>query len=153
MPEYYVMSGKTRLGPYSIEDLEERQLLKRDALFCLVGEESWQKLQDIPILSDPELRNIAKTESAKSVEIAFRQPVRPDECPKTWMTETIGLLLFCIILGIPALIYALKVEPAYNRGEYEQAAKWSAKAKSFFIGGIIVVIVIYLYLLFTYFGH
>lgn len=50
----------------------------------------------------------------------------------------------CIPLGIPAIIFASKVDSSWNSGNYEEAAENAAKAKKFttwaVIGGVVAAV-------------
>lgn len=73
-------------------------------------------------------------------------------CPKTWMTESILVTIFCCLpFGIAGIVFAAKVSSLYAAGQYEEAveasnnaAKWTKTG--FFVG--LAVMVIYMIFLF-----
>lgn len=78
-------------------------------------------------------------------------------CPKTWMTESILVTLFCCLpFGIAGIVNAAKVNALFSKGEYERAIQASNAANKwvkigFFIGLAlgIISIVVYLVTLFN----
>lgn len=59
----------------------------------------------------------------------------------------------CVPLGIPAIVYASKIESAQARGDYYGAAESAKKVKLFcIIGAAVTVAVIVIYFLLVFFG-
>lgn len=57
-------------------------------------------------------------------------------CPRTWVTESfLVTVLMCLPIGIAALAYALKVEPHFSKGRYDEAAEASARARCLIVWG------------------
>lgn len=73
-------------------------------------------------------------------------------CPKTWMTESILVTIFCCLpFGIAGIVFAAKVSSLYAAGKYEEAVEASNNAAKwtkigFFVG--LAVMVIYMIFLF-----
>ena len=73
-------------------------------------------------------------------------------CPKTWMTESILVTIFCCLpFGIAGIVFAAKVSSLYAAGQYEEAVEASNNAAKwtkigFFVG--LAVMVIYMIFLF-----
>lgn len=76
-------------------------------------------------------------------------------CPKTWLTESILVTIFCCLpFGIIGIINAYKVSSLYAQEKYAEAELRSANAEkwvkiSFFVGlvcGIISFIINFLHL-------
>lgn len=67
-------------------------------------------------------------------------------CPKTWLTESILVTLFCCLpFGIAGIVNASKVSALYAQGKYAEAEIRSANAKKWvkiaFIIGIIWILI------------
>lgn len=73
--------------------------------------------------------------------------------PKTYMAWAIIVtILCCWPLGIPAIVYASKVDRLWNEGRYEEAFSASKKAKNFTIwSAVSSIIFFFLYILFYVF--
>ncbi len=69
------------------------------------------------------------------------KPPRPDNY-LVW--AILSTVLCCIVTGIPSIIYASKVNEAYERGEYEKALDSSNKAKKWAIAGPIIGVVFWI---------
>lgn len=70
--------------------------------------------------------------------------------PDNYLVWAILSTIFCCLpTGIASIIYASKVNEAYARGEYEEAAKASKNAKMWaMIGGGFGLVIILIYFLF-----
>ena len=74
-------------------------------------------------------------------------------CPKTWMTESILVALFCCLpLGIVGIINASKVSSLFAQGQFNEAQQASNKAKKwakigFFAGLVFFIIYVTLFFL------
>lgn len=67
-------------------------------------------------------------------------------CPKTWLTESILVTIFCCLpFGIVGIVNASKVSSLYAQGKYTEAEIRSANAKKWvkiaFIIGIIWLLI------------
>lgn len=67
-------------------------------------------------------------------------------CPKTWLTESILVTLFCCLpFGIAGIVNASKVSALYAQGRYSEAEMRSANAKKWvkvaFIIGIVWIVI------------
>ncbi|WP_343485803.1 CD225/dispanin family protein [Allomuricauda sp. d1] len=69
------------------------------------------------------------------------KPPKPDNY-LVW--AILSTVLCCIVTGIPSIIYASKVNEAYERGEYEKAIESSKKAKNWAIAGPIIGVVFWI---------
>lgn len=83
----------------------------------------------------------------------YQQPVQQQPVgvkPKNYLAlSIIATILCCWPLGIPAIVYAAKVDGLWNRGDYAGAAEASRKAKAWSIasavtGGVIVLLYVIL---------
>ncbi|WP_462358335.1 CD225/dispanin family protein [Phocaeicola coprocola] len=72
-------------------------------------------------------------------------------CPKTWMTESILVTLFCCLpFGIVGIINASKVSSLYTQGNYAASLQASINAKKwtkigFFIGLAVIIMYLLIY--------
>ncbi|UJH66871.1 CD225/dispanin family protein [Allomuricauda sp. SCSIO 65647] len=69
------------------------------------------------------------------------KPPKPDNY-LVW--AILSTVLCCIVTGIPSIIYASKVNEAYERGEYDKALDSSRKAKNWAIAGPLIGVVFWI---------
>lgn len=63
--------------------------------------------------------------------------------PPTYLWQSIVVMLLCCLpLGIPALIFATKVKPAFASGDYAAAQEASKKAKLFCILSLVIGLIV-----------
>jgi hypothetical protein len=63
--------------------------------------------------------------------------------PPTYLWQSIVVMLLCCLpLGIPALIFSTKVKPAFASGDYAAAMEASKKAKLFCILALVIGLVV-----------
>jgi len=63
------------------------------------------------------------------MENTVQNPPPNQKPPKTWLAESILVTLFCFWpLGIPAIVYAAKVESRFLAGRIEEAEQASREA-------------------------
>lgn len=63
-------------------------------------------------------------------------------CPKTWMTESILVTIFCCLpFGIVGIVHAAKVSSLYAAGSFDEAEKASLDAKKWMKIGFIIGII------------
>lgn len=148
MRKYFYSDGKNKFGPFSIEELREKNITK-DTLIWFQGLSDWR-----PIINFPELYEVympstpppitSSTSSFNYIDNTTRQP------PKTWLVESILATLFCCLpLGVVGIVNASKVESRFDAGDFEGANKASADAGTWtkwsfgigIVGGIIYFIV------------
>ena len=56
--------------------------------------------------------------------------------PKTWLTESILVTLFCFLpLGIAGIVYASQVQSKWRNGDIEGAEKASKEARQWTLAG------------------
>lgn len=66
-----------------------------------------------------------------------------NECPKTWMVESILVTIFCCLpFGIVGIVNASKVSSLFATGNIEAAQKASAEAGKWTKIGLIVGVVV-----------
>ena len=72
-------------------------------------------------------------------------------CPKTWMTESVLVTIFCCLpFGIVGIVNASKVTSLYSQGNYTEAQQASSNAKKwtkigFFVGLAVIIIYLLIY--------
>ena len=140
MKKYHYTDGITSFGPFTLEELSERNITKETKVwFQGLGE--WKPAGEIP-----ELAGILKLAPPPITRAASHNAnAQP---PKTWLVESILVTIFCFLpLGIVGIIYALRVESKFYAGDIEGANRAAADAKKwtkigFYIG--IIVAIIYL---------
>jgi len=148
MKKYFYTDGTEKFGPFTLEELKEKNISRETQVWFQELEE-WKsagnvlELNEIFILSPPPIVKPSLTNS--NVENVSNQ--KP---PKTWLLESILVTLFCSLpFGIAGIVNASKIESLYYAGDIEEAIKSSANAKKwttigFWIGlavGIIYVII------------
>ena len=80
----------------------------------------------------------------KQVMIQPNMPVQP----KTYLTQAILVTLFLFWpLGVPAIVFAARVNSKWAQGDYHGAIESSRKAKKFsawaaIVGGIIIILLV-----------
>lgn len=63
--------------------------------------------------------------------------------PPTYLWQSIVVMLLCCLpLGIPALIFSTKVKPAFASGDYAAAMEASKKAKLFCILSLVIGLIV-----------
>lgn len=150
MEQYYYTDGTERYGPFTIEQLRERNLTG-STLVWKEGMADW-----LPASQVTELQSLltpADSFSAPAVP-SFANTTTPGLPPKNWLVESILVtILCCLPLGIVGIINATKVESLWNSGQRDAALKASQEAgkwvKIAFFAGIVVI---GLYLLLMVFG-
>ena len=75
------------------------------------------------------------------MENNINKPPKPDNY-LVW--AILSTVLCCIVTGIPSIIYASKVNEAYERGEYEKAVDSAKKAKNWAIAGPVIGVIFWI---------
>ncbi|HSF89252.1 MAG TPA: CD225/dispanin family protein [Saprospiraceae bacterium] len=144
MVHYYYTDGKERFGPFTIDQLKERNI-SESTLVWKDGLPDWVPARN---LSDLEGLFANTPPLPPAVSEPYTNPVLLLP-PKTWLIESVLVTLFCCIpFGIVGIIHATKVETLWNSGQREAAIKASQDAakwvKISFITGFVII---FLYLL------
>jgi hypothetical protein len=144
--KYYYTDGLTNFGPFSLEQLKEKNITPTTRIWYS-GLSGWTAASEIPELASLLSADTPYTEppQPKVVQPAaanFRQ-MKP---PKTWLVESILVTLFCCLpLGIAGIIYAARVESKFYAGDVAGAEQASKEAGNwtkigFWIGiGVLVL--------------
>lgn len=163
MDWYYAKNGQ-QLGPVKKDELAELHRNGTVAPTDLVWCESMPEWAPIGSLSDfspppsldapppppqdappaaPPSAVPAAPPTAAAVSFA---PSGQTEPPNYLWQSIVVMLLCCLPLGIPALIFSTKVKPAFDAGDYAGALDASKKAKTWclvaFILGLVVQLII-----------
>lgn len=149
MSQFYYTDGKERFGPFSLDELKEKNI-KDETLVWKEGLPDW-----VPA------RNLRELESLFSTAGVFPPPLSGsygdpvvEAPPKNWLIESILVtILCCLPLGIVGIVYASKVDTLWSTGQREAAYKASQEAGKWVkLGAILGLIVIVLYILLIFFG-
>lgn len=132
MKKYFYTDGANKYGPFTIEELRNKNITK-DTLVWFQGLSEWlpahnfSELNDIIVPSPPP---VTSTQTGNTNQSHRTQNVQP---PKTWLVESILATLFCCLpFGIVGIVNASKVESRFYAGDIdgaykasEEAGKWS----------------------------
>lgn len=80
---------------------------------------------------------------------SVNQPPKPDNY-LVW--AILSTVFCCIATGIPSIIYAAKVNEAYERGDYGLAQESSRKAKNWAIAGPLISVAVWIIYLLVFGG-
>jgi hypothetical protein len=149
MSQYYYTDGKERFGPFSVEELKDKNLTP-ETLVWKEGLVDWvpaRNLQDLQSLFD------MSAPYPPPVAMPFNNQVTQAP-PKNWLIESILVtILCCLPLGIVGIIYASKVDSLWTTGQHDAAYKASQEAGKWVKMGLILgVIGIIIYILLMIFG-
>lgn len=149
MSQYYYTDGKERYGPFSLEQLRERNLTS-ETLVWKEGMSDWQPAKN---LSDLNSLFFSTETFQPPISIPYTPPP-PGVAPKNWLVESIIVtILCCLPLGIVAIINATKVETLWNTGQHDAALKASQEAGKWVKIGLISAVVLWgLYFIAIIFG-
>ncbi|TDS13865.1 CD225/dispanin family protein [Sphingobacterium paludis] len=137
MQKFYYTDGTNTFGPLSLEELKGKGLTG-DTYVWTEGLPSWVAARQMPELA-PLLNDTNQPyySGATQVPPQFGSSLPPNfnvpntgRPPRTYLVESILATLFCCLpLGIPAIVYASRVEGKFYRGDYSGAEADSANAK------------------------
>jgi hypothetical protein len=98
-----------------------------------------------PVDSPPTLSAAPPLAAAPVTMSASPQGFAPSGMaePSTYLWQSIVVMLLCCLpLGIPALIFSTKVKPAFASGDYAAAMEASKKAKLFCILSLVIGLIV-----------
>ena len=166
MKQYYYASGDQQLGPFSLQELQSKNLQK-DTYVWYEGLSDWTRAGDLPELSgifeapqeqmqtqQPPLQQTPpppvqqtggynQPRNQGGYQQQYNQPSGVK--PKTWLVESIlCTVLCCLPGGIAGIIYASQVDTKWAQGDAVGAQKSSDNAKlwvmiSFGIGLVVIL--------------
>lgn len=117
---------------------EEQAEAGSEAMFEVEQDESAAELQEEP---QPAPRPLPPPPPPPSVPYV-QPPARREPKPPTYLGWSIAAIICCcLITGVIAVIYAARVTPCYDRGDYEGARKASERAELWLIISITAGIV------------
>lgn len=149
MSQYYYTDGKERFGPFTVEQLGDRDITE-NTLVWKEGLPDW-----VPARNLNELSGLFATAASMPPPIDIQKVYMPPEAPpKNWLIESILVtLLCCLPLGIVGIVYATKVDTLWTTGQREEALKASREAGKWVkIGALSGFVIIILYIIFVFFG-
>lgn len=134
--EYYILTNNIKQGPFSLEELKTKGITG-NTLIWKSGLSEW-----IPAMQLAELQPfLLPTEQGNTLYIP----------PKTWLTESILVTIFCCLpFGIVGIIHASKVSSSIAAGNILEAQIASKNAKrwtkiGFFTGLAVIVLYTIIY--------
>ena len=150
MTKYYIIINNNQEGPYTLEELGDKKITSTTPVWHK-GMDNWTtagQLEESKELLDQQPPTPPITPKAPE---ASSVPVIP---PKTWLIESILVTLFCCLpAGVVGIVYASKVETAYNNKQYAEAMQYSRQAKTWTLLSFFIILVpVILYLLFIFFA-
>lgn len=122
MNKYYILEQGRKTGPFSLQELKERNIQPTTYIWAS-GMDDWTEAKEIEELS------------------GLLQEVPPPIplIPSNFLLPSILATIFCCLpFGIVGIINALKVNEAYNMGNYTAAKDYSEKAKEWSKIGIVI---------------
>jgi hypothetical protein len=148
MAQYYYTDGKERFGPFSIEELKEKNITPQTYVWK-EGLPDWVpagNLRDLSGLFPEEVPFVQSSTSSPSGTSSTP--------PKNWLIESVLVTIFCCLpLGIVGIILSTMVDTMWKEGHKEAAERLSAEAGRWVKLGIIAgVLMLIIYMLLMYFG-
>jgi len=145
MASYYIVENNQQAGPFTVDQLAERGI-SADTSVWTDGMTSW-----VPATYPSQQAYSGSYQNSGSSYNDYRP------CPKTWMVESILVMLFCCMpFGIVGIINASKVSSAHAVGNYRladqasrDAGKWTKLG--FFCGLAVNLLLILFYVIYFVF--
>lgn len=139
MKSYHYSDGQKSYGPVNLEELKSLNI-KANTLIWTESLVTWTEAKDVPELKDlfsqQDIQAIPPT--PPYAQYAAGKNTNNPRPPKTYLVEAIiTTIICCWIFGIPAIIYASRVEKKYYAGDISGAESDSANAKKWIIINII----------------
>lgn len=149
MVHYYYTDGKERFGPFTVDQLKDRNisestLVWKDGLPDWVPARNLSDLEGLFVNTPP----IPPPVNAQYINPSMLVP------PKTWLIESVLVTLFCCLpFGIVGIVNATKVETLWYSGQHEAALKASQDAAKWVkIAAITGFAIAFFYILILVFG-
>lgn len=154
---YWAVIDRQKFGPLTLEEIRKMPL-REDSYVWHNGLTSWVKASDVPELADlfaasaDEVPAVPEESAAPSRPLPPPPPppappvwnnstVRPPKPPTYLAWSIVSIICCCLLFGIIAVVYAVKVTPLYDQGNYEGARQASEKAEMWLIIAITAGIV------------
>lgn len=150
MKQYHYSDGINSYGPISLEELKTKNI-NAETLIWSEDLVTWTKARDIAELKDlfdqsssaPPLAPPVSPHYSANFDTSIQRP------PKTYLIEAILTTIFCCWpLGIPAIVYASRVEKKFYAGDIQGAEADSANAKRWMIINLVACVIVWI----AYFG-
>ena len=128
--DYYLLIGGLKKD-HSVLKNYYRMGLQADVLVWHVGMTDWRKASEMEELGEllAQLPPPPPNTSAAS----------PSVPPKSWLVESILVTcLCCLPFGVVGIVYAAKVDSAFNSGRYNDALHYSQTAKNWTLWGFLL---------------
>lgn len=148
MKSYHYSDGRSSFGPVPLDELRKLRI-NADTLIWTEDLVTWTKARDVPELKDLFINNTLLNQPP----LPTQQPIPPASSPlhteyktgtnysrppKTYLVESIiTTIVCCWIFGIPAIIYASRVEKKFYAGDVLGAESDSKNAKKWIIINLI----------------
>lgn len=88
--------------------------------------------------------NCGCDQQAPAQQPQYRYQRTPGQRPSSYLVLSILVtVLCCIPFGVVGIVYATKVDPAWNTGNYDDAWEFSRKAKLWSLWGIALCVLFY----------
>lgn len=111
MTKYYYLTDRgQQIGPVDISGIINARI-KPSTQIWYPGLSSWVLASTLPELQP------------------YLNTPKPDTKPQNWIWLGIVALLCCLPIGIVSIVYASKVDPAWNRGDYQISKEYSNNAQ------------------------
>ncbi|MDE7024444.1 MAG: CD225/dispanin family protein [Paramuribaculum sp.] len=149
--KFFIVENNQQAGPFSLEEMAARGVTRTTPVWR-EGMSDWAPAERVPELASlfsgtpaaaPMFEGNGNTRSAGSTNM--------EVCPRTWLTESILVTLFCCLpFGIVGIIKASSVSSKFAMGDIAGAHKASGEAKKWTLAGVIcgfVVSVLYIALI------
>jgi len=153
MTQYYYTDGRERYGPFTLEQMRDRNITS-ETLVWKEGMADWAPAKQLT-----ELETLFTTFSSEAVPDLppFVSPVSTVIPPKNWLVESILVTIMCCLpLGIVGIVHATKVEDLWNAGRREEALRASSEAgkwvKIAFFAGLITWAIFFLFFMLGFFA-
>jgi len=148
---YFARQGERQTGPFTLEELPGAGVTPDTYVWCK-GMEDWRKAEEIAEISRffrvrilDMMHPPVPVEEAQPEEAAYSRIPEdaPDDntAPRTFLTESVIVTLFCSLIGLVGIFYAARCRKAWTAGNKEASRNYSRLAKmwcgiSFFFGFI-----------------
>lgn len=148
---YYIDKDGYQAGPVDGELLKQYGVGSSSFVWC-EGMPKWQKVSEVS-----ELKSIfCVAPPPFHIEQQYTPPIKQKDakCPENHLVWAIlSTVLCCWPLGIPAIIYASKVDILWNLGDEEGARKKAEQAETWSliatVGGVFAGIIVFMCTLLT----
>lgn len=143
MEEYYYLDGNNeRKGPVALENLASHGVTK-ETMVWKQGMENWQAAGMVPeVIAALSASGAAApvppvTPAAQPAAAPYTQPAAggtpftPRKPDSNLVWAILSTLFCCLPLGIVSIVYASKVDSAWNAGDYLGAEKASKNAATY----------------------